>query len=85
MGHLDNQAASASNMNSLLWDPISEFGVPPLGNTSYQEGIQSTAWFMPFNIVPPEMSPDDAAMQYGHNLAEINDTSFGAGQQGNPG
>ena len=68
--HLGNQRPDVS-MNQLLWNQGPEYGVSPVGGAAYAEGLQSSAWFMPFNLVPPDVSTGDENTKYGHGLADV--------------
>ena len=74
-GRLDNQAPDAT-MNPLMWNQGPEFGIPTVEGAPYQDGMQSSAWFMPFNLVPPGTGGDDVSVPYGHGLHNVNGTQL---------
>ena len=62
-------------MNSLIWDQSAAFGLQSGGGVPGQEGMQSSAWFMPFNLMPPDVNSNDASStQYGHGLVDVDGT-----------
>ena len=62
---------SAPTMSSLMWNQPTDFNLTPVGAPAYEHGMQSSAWFMPFNLVPPGITPDDAVPQYGPGISEV--------------
>ena len=80
-GHLHQ--APDSSINSMLWDQSADFGLAGIGNQGFQDGVASSAWLMPFNLVPPEMNADDPAAPYGQGIQEVDGGQvFDNSQQG---
>jgi hypothetical protein len=81
-----NQLATqgqGSALNPLLWDQSAEFNMANLGNHGYQDGLPTSAWFMPFNLLPPEGTSDDNGASYGQGIGDIDGSQvFDTGQQG---
>ena len=80
-GQLQNQVPDAS-LNPLLWEPGAQFGLPNVGGPAYQDSMQSSAWFMPFNLVPPEIASEDGGAQYGRSNEVDSGQNFEGTQPG---
>ena len=74
--HLNSQA-SGTTMNPLMWNQGPEFGLSSVEGAPYQDGMQSSAWFMPFNLVPPGTSAgDDTTVPYGHEMHDVDSSQL---------
>ena len=70
-----HQTQTQSELSPILWDQSADYSLNVVGAHGYSDTVASSAWWLPFNLMPPDVS-DTHVASFPASALRVDDGSF---------